>query len=54
MTSADVERALCSHERHNQGDHDLDCEFPFLYGLGTGVIVTLALVVLLRYLYPSC
>ena len=22
VTSADVECALCSHERHNQGDHD--------------------------------
>ena len=28
---------------------DLDCEFPFLCGLGTGVLMTLALVVLSRY-----
>ena len=32
---------------------DLDCEFAFLSGLGTGVSVTLVLVVILRYLCPS-
>ena len=29
---------------------DLDGEFPFFCGLGTGVIVTFALVVIVRYL----
>ena len=32
---------------------DLDCEFPFLCGWGTGVLVSLALAVILRYLCSS-